>query len=120
MRVNDTFKRRLEVALRKTVGAPASTVKQTLEVARNGPYSHRMTESLDAAEQTLITAVKEISDDVERYETVKELEVRLDASLREIKAEVAKNLYEGRSWSQVGKLLGVTGSRAEQISRGAR
>ena len=120
MRVNDTFKRRLEVALRKTVEAPASTVKRMLEVAENRPYSHRMTESLDAAEHTLIAAVREISDDVDRYQAVKELEVRLGASLREIKAEAARNLYEGRSWSQVGELLGVTGSRAEQISRGAR
>jgi hypothetical protein len=118
--VNDTFKRCLEAALRTTVGGPASTVKRTLEVAQNGPYSHRMTESVDTAESALIEAVKEISDDVERYRAVKELEVRLDQSLRQVKAEVARNLYEGRSWSQVGELLGVTGSRAEQISRGAR
>lgn len=79
-----------------------------------------MTEPLDTAERALIEAVREISDDIERYQAVKELEVRLDQSLREVKAEVARNLYEGRSWNQVGKLLGVTGSRAEQISRGAR
>lgn len=79
-----------------------------------------MTESLDTAEHALIEAVREISDDVERYQAVKELEGRLDQSLREVKAEIATNLHEGRSWSQVGGLLGVTGSRAEQISRGAR
>lgn len=104
----------------KTVGALASTVKHTLEVAGNRPYSHRMTESLDTAERALIAAVREISDSVERYQAVKELEDRLGQSLREVKAEVAKSLYDGRSWSQVGALLGVTGSRAEQISRGAR
>jgi hypothetical protein len=79
-----------------------------------------MTDSLDTAERALIVAVREISDDVERYQAVKELEVRLDQSLREIKAEIAHNLHQERSWSQVGALLGVTGSRAEQISRGAR
>jgi hypothetical protein len=120
VRVNDTFKRCLEAALMTTVGPPTSTVKRTLEVAQKRPYSHRMTESLDTAERALIAAVREISDDVERYRAVKELEVRLDRSLREVKAEVAQNLYEGRSWNQVGQLLGVTGSRAEQISRGAR
>jgi hypothetical protein len=79
-----------------------------------------MTESLDTAESALIEAVREISDDVERYREVKDLEVRLDRSLRQIKAEIAQNLHDGRSWNQVGELLGVTGSRAEQISRGAR
>lgn len=79
-----------------------------------------MTESVDTAERALIAAVREISDDVERYQAVKDLEGRIGASLREIKAEAARNLYDGRSWSQVGELLGVTGSRAEQISRGAR
>ena len=79
-----------------------------------------MTESLDVAESTLIDAVREISDDVERYHAVRELEVRLDQSLKQVKAEAAQNLHEGRSWSQVGELLGVTGSRAEQISRASR
>lgn len=79
-----------------------------------------MTESVDTAESALITAVREISDDIERYHAVKELEIRLDQSLKAVKAEVAQNLHEGRSWSQVGELLGVTGSRAEQISRASR
>lgn len=103
-----------------TVGRPAVTVKQLLEVTRNRPYPQGMTESVDTAERALIAAIREISDDVERYETVKELEARLDLSLKEIKADVAKSLYDGRSWNAVGKLLGVTGSRAEQISRAAR
>ncbi|NYV73137.1 hypothetical protein [Streptomyces sp. UH6] len=79
-----------------------------------------MTEPIATAEQALIDAVREISDDVERYKAVKALEVRLDRSLREVKAEVARNLHEGRSWNQVGQMLGVTGSRAEQVSRGSR
>jgi len=120
VRVNDTFKHRLGVALRKTVGALGSAVKHMLEVAEIHPYPHRMTESLDTAKRALIAAVREIASDTERYQAVKGLEVELDSSFREIKAETVKNLYEGRSWSQVGKLLGVTGSRAEQISRGAR
>jgi transcription antitermination factor NusA-like protein len=110
----------LEAALRKTVGGLAATVKRTLEVVPNGPYSHRMTDSLDTAERAVSEAIREFTDDVERYQAIKQLEVRLDRVMREAKAEVARNLYEGRSWNQVGKLLGVTGSRAEQISRGAR
>lgn len=79
-----------------------------------------MTESLETAERALIEALREISDDVERYHASKGVKDRLDRSLRDIQAETARNLYDGRSWSQVGELLGVTGSRAEQISRGAR
>jgi hypothetical protein len=79
-----------------------------------------MTDSLEAARTSLIDALTEISDDVERYQAVKNLEAWLDSALREVKATAATNLYDGRTWSQVGELLGVTGSRAEQISRGAR
>lgn len=79
-----------------------------------------MTDSLETARVSLIDALNEISDDVERYQAVKNLEAWLDRALREVKATAAINLYDGRTWSQVGELLGVTGSRAEQISRGAR
>lgn len=79
-----------------------------------------MTDSIDTAERALVAALKEISDAVERYEAVKALESRLDLSFKEIKADVAKELYADRSWNQVGKMLGVTGSRAEQISRASR
>ncbi|MEU0354934.1 hypothetical protein [Streptomyces cyaneofuscatus] len=79
-----------------------------------------MTDTLEARATSLIAAIKEISNDVERYQAVKNLEVQLDADLKDVKAEIAQNLHEGRSWQQVGDLLGVTGSRAEQISRASR
>lgn len=79
-----------------------------------------MTDSLEAARVSLVDALNEISDDVQRYQAVKDLESWLDRALREVKATAATNLYNGRTWGQVGELLGVTGSRAEQISRGAR
>lgn len=79
-----------------------------------------MTEALDTATASLISALTAIDDDVERYEAVKHVEARLDHELKQVKADIAKSLYEGRSWASVGKLLGVTGSRAEQISRAAR
>ena len=76
--------------------------------------------ALDQAADALIDAAREISDPLERYQAVKEVEARLDRDLKQVKAEVARALYEDRSWRQVGGLLGVTGSRAEQISRAAR
>lgn len=79
-----------------------------------------MTNSLEAARVSLVDALNEISDDVERYQAVKEIEVQIEGDFKQIKAEIALSLYEQRTWEQVGELLGVTGSRAEQISRGAR
>lgn len=79
-----------------------------------------MTDSLEAAAVSLVDELNKISDDVARYQAVKDLEAWLDRNLRQVKATVASNLYDGRTWGQVGELLGVTGSRAEQISRGAR
>jgi ABC-type hemin transport system substrate-binding protein len=79
-----------------------------------------MTEALDTATTALISALNDISDAVERYEAAEALKARIDLEVKSVKAEVAKSLYDGRSWAAVGKLLGVTGSRAEQISRGSR
>ncbi|MFJ7269392.1 hypothetical protein ACIQV3_22570 [Streptomyces sp. NPDC099050] len=79
-----------------------------------------MTEALDTATTALIRALDDIHDDVERYKAAEALKVRVDLEVKSVKAEVAKSLYTGRSWAAVGKLLGVTGSRAEQISRAAR
>lgn len=79
-----------------------------------------MTEALDTATTALISALNDIRDDVERYKAAETLKARIDLEVKSVKAEVAKSLYDGRSWAAVGKLLGVTGSRAEQISRAAR
>lgn len=79
-----------------------------------------MTETLDTLRTALINAIREINDDVERYQAIKNLEFGIEADLKQEKASIANRLHEGRSWNQVGKLLGVTGSRAEQISRTAR
>ncbi|MDX3353921.1 hypothetical protein PV703_11485 [Streptomyces sp. ME01-24h] len=79
-----------------------------------------MAESLDPAVATLMAAIAPISDPIERYQAVKELEQLIDRNLKQAKADIANELHTDRSWNEVGKLLGVTGSRAEQISRGAR
>ena len=79
-----------------------------------------MTPAEEAAIQTLVDAMLATSDLVKRYQEAKEVEAAFVAHVKEIKADITKRLYEGRSWNGVGDLLGVTGSRAEQISRGAR
>lgn len=117
--MSDRSKRRLE-PLSTTVGPRRTRVKQLLEVVAIRPYSQSMTEALDTATASLIRALNDISDNVERYEAAEALRARIDREVKTVKADIAKSLYEGRSWAAVGKLLGVTGSRAEQISRAAR
>jgi hypothetical protein len=76
--------------------------------------------SLEPVRESLLATLRQISDPVERYQAAKEWEVEIDPGLKEVKAEVAKALKPRRSWKKVGEMLGVTGSRAEQISRAAR
>jgi hypothetical protein len=78
-----------------------------------------MTAIAEAAD-ALIDALRRISDPVERYEVAREIEARLVAEIKQVKASSALELHPNRSWREVGDLLGVTGSRAEQISRAAR
>ncbi|OLZ72543.1 hypothetical protein AVW11_03895 [Streptomyces amritsarensis] len=40
-----------------------------------------------------------------------------DRSLKAVEKDVVWTLYEGRTWKQVGEILGFTGSRAEAIAR---
>lgn len=81
-----------------------------------------MTDFLAAQRAALMDAAKaEVGDPVERYRKLKELRKLLAHDVRVAQAQVAKELYETRTWEQVGELLdGVSGSRAEQISRASR
>lgn len=79
-----------------------------------------MTRSPETAYDALVSALKAVDDLAMRYRTVKEIEERFESDMKQLKASIAQELYEGRTWAQVGELLGVTGARAEQISRAAR
>lgn len=79
-----------------------------------------MTQSPEAIAASLIAAIRQISDPVDRYKTAKGMAKQMEQDLKQVQAEVAQELHDGRPWQQVGELLGVTGSRAEQISRRSR
>jgi uncharacterized protein YerC len=83
-------------------------------------YPQAMTKAPDTAYDSLVSALESIDDLVERYRCIKSIEDRFEADMKQMKAALARTLYEGRTWAQVGELLGVTGARAEQISRAAR
>jgi hypothetical protein len=79
-----------------------------------------MTPTLDAAITSLLNALRDLEDLVQRYEAIRHAEAQLVSAFRAERAAIASSLHEERSWAQVGSMLGVTGSRAEQISRAAR
>ncbi|MFE2047958.1 hypothetical protein ACFXAS_05585 [Streptomyces sp. NPDC059459] len=79
-----------------------------------------MTQAPDTAYNTLVNALESVDDLVERYRHIKAIEDQFETDMKRLKADVTRSLYEGRTWAQVGELIGVTGARAEQISRGAR
>lgn len=79
-----------------------------------------MTPSLDSAITSLLAVLRDIKNPVERYEAIRRVEGELLAAFRSERSAIASELHQERSWAQVGSMLGVTGSRAEQISRAAR
>lgn len=107
---------------RRSVNHPLETrCKRSLEVARGPIYAERMTAALTTAIETAATALTEIPDPAERYREALKRRAELDAGIRAIKSiqqGAVNELHSGRSWREVGELLGVSGSRAEQISRG--
>ncbi|MGW5426853.1 hypothetical protein ACWET9_06450 [Streptomyces sp. NPDC004059] len=80
-----------------------------------------MTEALADALETATAAVTAIDDPVERFQKARDLRAEIadaDRSLLEIQRSVIWSLYEGRTWAEVGAMLGFSGSRAEAIARG--
>lgn len=85
------------------------------------PYDSDMTDALDTAIDEAVNSLANIDDPVERYHASRRIRVQLDTgsgALKEAQARIAAELKTGRSWREVGVLMGVSGSRAEQISNG--
>jgi hypothetical protein len=79
-----------------------------------------MTNALTAAIAATTEEVAAVEDLVERYEAARRARVLLkdgDRNLMLIQQEVAEALKPGRTWAEVGTMLGVTGSRAEQVAK---
>ena len=91
-----------------------------LDTASNRPYPQHMTPSPDDACRTLIASLEAISDPAERLREYTAQEERFKGATKEGRARIALELKDGRTWDQVGEFFGVTGSRAEQISRASR
>ncbi|MFD8919429.1 hypothetical protein ACFV0Y_16620 [Streptomyces sp. NPDC059569] len=79
-----------------------------------------MTNSMDATLATLNEQLRAKSDLVERYEAVRDIERKFKAAVVIQLQEIALGLKaEGRTWPQVGEIMGgVSYQRAHQISKG--
>lgn len=92
-----------------------------VEGARFDPYSDPMTDALADSIETAAAAVAAIADPIERYRAARDERTKLasgDRTFMEIQQAVAWELYESRTWAEVGEALGVSGSRAEAIAKG--
>lgn len=80
-----------------------------------------MTEALATAIETATAEVAAITDPIERYYAARKCRATLasgDRELKDLQQDIANHLKAGRTWAEVGELLGVTGSRAEALAKG--
>lgn len=80
-----------------------------------------MTDALTEYAEAEAAPVAAIADPIERFEAAKNERAKhgaADRALMEIQKAVVWELYENRTWAEVGELLGFSGSRAEALARG--
>lgn len=80
-----------------------------------------MTDALTEYANREAAPVAAIADPIERFAVARDERAKhgaADRALMEIQKAVVWELYEGRTWAQVGDLLGFSGSRAEALARG--
>ncbi|MFF2184589.1 hypothetical protein [Streptomyces sp. NPDC058155] len=82
-----------------------------------------MTDALTTTIETATEHVAGIADPVERYQAARAVRSQLgtgDRALRLIQQEIIQSLKPTRTWAEVGKMIGVSGSRAEQLASGRK
>lgn len=86
-----------------------------------------MSEPLTTAIETATAAVAALSDPIERFAAAKAVREQLDggdSALKDLQQAVVRGLYDDwtgpdrRSFRAVGRLLGITAQRAEQLYKG--
>lgn len=79
--------------------------------------THALTPSIEAA----IEDIAAVIDPVERFNEGRKIRSAFadgERKVMQIQQAAVEELKQERTWAQVGELLGVTGSRAEQIAKG--
>ncbi|MEH0442475.1 hypothetical protein QA811_02070 [Streptomyces sp. B21-102] len=80
-----------------------------------------MTEALTSAIESEAGRLATIEDPLERFREVRKFRQAVadgDRIGRDLEKAIVAELKTGRPWREVGELLGVSGSRAEQIAKG--
>ncbi|MEV4784047.1 GIY-YIG nuclease family protein [Streptomyces tuirus] len=76
---------------------------------------------IEERRKDVMRAITAMPDLVEQYREIERIQALLKEDFRRMRQEAVLELkHEGRSWRAVGEIIGVTGARAEQMSRGAR
>ncbi len=78
-----------------------------------------MTDALTEAQEAKVAEVVARADPAERYAAAREARAKnretYDRRLQEIQKDAIRELRPGRTWAEVGKLIGTTGSWAEAL-----
>lgn len=75
---------------------------------------------IDLARARVLAHLEAIPDPIDRYRALERTQSVLADQLASTKQASILGLKAGRTWRAVGELIGVSGARAEQISRRAR
>ncbi|MFE9949318.1 GIY-YIG nuclease family protein [Streptomyces sp. NPDC005531] len=105
---------------RPMVGTPQEAAQRQLAIDSNGPLAEALEQVSSILGETL-SQVYLLNDPAERAAAIQAHNLQtqeLKRKLKEIEQGCALELKEGRSWRQVGSMLGLSGARAEQISKG--
>jgi hypothetical protein len=81
-----------------------------------------MTDALTEAQEAKVAEVAAHEDLIERYHAAREAraqtKVTFDQPLHEIQRAVVRELRPGRTWAEVGRMIGTSGSWAEALATG--
>jgi hypothetical protein len=80
-----------------------------------------MTEALTSVIESETGRLAEIENPVERFHAAREFREAMaagDRAAKDLEKATVNELKIGRPWREVGEMLGVSGSRAEQIAKG--
>jgi hypothetical protein len=76
-----------------------------------------MTEPAPAAILALVADLNTVADPAERFRAARDARAAATDAVDGVLAAAVLELKDGRSWREVGAVLDMTGSRAEQIAR---
>lgn len=83
-----------------------------------------MTDALTEAQEAKVAEVVSHADPAERYAAAREARAQnrenYDRRLQEIQKDAVRELRPGRTWAEVGKMIGTTGSWAEALVSGRK